>query len=153
MLLKKDLIWPWHLTYKHHSSSLHILWSKPPCGWFHEIWARLEQRERWWTPEKDFSYKSALTFTVDFENWFKVTTHPLIKISVYVDYEPNRASEKSKKRIFAWSDVTLTLYLQTSFKVTAHSLTINTLWVKYESDWTKWREDMPQTRILYIILI
>lgn len=30
-----------------------------------------------------------MTFTFDQEDWFKVTSHPLHKSSVYVKYEPN----------------------------------------------------------------
>lgn len=39
--------------------------------------------------DKDFSYDSAMTFTVDLENWFRVTTHPLLKSSLDINYEPN----------------------------------------------------------------
>lgn len=36
-------------------------------------------------------YKSAMIFTFDIEIWFKLPTHPLLKRSVDVKYEPNSA--------------------------------------------------------------
>lgn len=36
-------------------------------------------------------YNSVMTFTLDLENWFNVTSHPILKSYVYVKYEPNKA--------------------------------------------------------------
>ena len=67
--------------------------------------SQIGPREKRYAPDKDFSINSAMTFTFDLENWFKVTKHP----------------------IFAWFNMTLTLDLQTVFKVTAHPLTIHSV--------------------------
>lgn len=86
-----------------------------------------EGRERY-VPYKDISYKSAMIFTFDLQNWLKVTTHPLLNSSVCVKFEPYRSNYKcSEQRIFAWTDMTLILDLQISYKVTAHPLTMNNL--------------------------
>lgn len=61
-----------------------------------------------------FKYDSATTFTFDLENWFKVTTQLLLKSSVYVRYESNRAKWKEympRKFFFVLFDMTLTLGL------------------------------------------
>lgn len=58
-----------------------------------EVRARLEQRKRY-AQVMGFSYKSAMTFIFDLENWFKITTHPLFKSPIYLKYEPNRANWK-----------------------------------------------------------
>lgn len=56
-----------------------------------EVIARLDQREKRYASDMNFSYNSAMTFTFDLETWFKVTAHPLLKSSAYGNYEPNRA--------------------------------------------------------------
>lgn len=56
-----------------------------------EVWASLGLRERKNALDKDFSYNSAITVTFNFQNWFKVTAHPLFKSSGYVKYELNGA--------------------------------------------------------------
>lgn len=56
-----------------------------------EVWTRLDQSERRYAPEKDFSFNTVLTFTLDLEIWFKVTAQPLLKSSVYLKYEPKWA--------------------------------------------------------------
>lgn len=68
--------------------------------------------------------------------------------SVYVKYEPNRAKWRvymlwKKKRITAFSDITLFRDQHTSFKLS--------LWVKFELYWTKGREEMLVTRIYFFV--
>lgn len=55
-----------------------------------EVGVRLEETERRYAPDNDFSCKSAMTFTFDLENCFKITTHPLLKSYVNVKHEPIR---------------------------------------------------------------
>ena len=43
--------------------------------------------------------------------------------------------------------MTLTLDLQISLEVIAYPLIKGIMWVKYETDWSKGREDVLQTRI------
>lgn len=35
---------------------------------------------------------ATLTFTVDLEKWFKITTHPLPTLTLHVNYKPDRAN-------------------------------------------------------------
>lgn len=37
-------------------------------------------------PDKDFSYDSAMTLTLDLETWFQVTAQPLQKVILWVKY-------------------------------------------------------------------
>lgn len=41
----------------------------------------------YYTPNKDFLNKSAMTITLDLETWLKVTAHPFPKRSLLVKYE------------------------------------------------------------------
>lgn len=70
--------WPWHLTYKYYSSSLHTVLSKAlyTCKW---ISSQIEANGEKNAPDKDFSYNSAMTIIFHLENWFKVTTHSYSK--------------------------------------------------------------------------
>lgn len=73
-----------------------------------------------------------------------VTTNPLSKCSVNVNYAPDRAYFNRKYIIlraffFMLPKMTLTLDLETLFKVTAHPLSNGTLWVKYELNWANER--------------
>lgn len=76
---------PWHLIYGHHLMSLLPLDQRHHVG---EVWARLEQGESRYAPDKYFSYNSFLTFTFDIKNVFNVIKHTLLESSVYVKYGP-----------------------------------------------------------------
>lgn len=43
-----------------------------------KIWARLNQGEKRYATDKDFTYNSDMTLSLDLETWFKVTAHPLL---------------------------------------------------------------------------
>lgn len=49
-----------------------------------EVWARSDQGERRYGPDKDFSYKSVMTFSFDVETLFKITAHPLPTSTLWV---------------------------------------------------------------------
>lgn len=60
----------------------------------------------------------------------QVTKQLILKSSVYVKHEPNKAKGKyicHKQSVFAWSDMTLTVDLPTPFMVIAHPMTIDSL--------------------------
>lgn len=120
-----DPIWPWYLTYKHSSRSLHVFLPKALCGW---CMRQMEQRERGYALDKDFSYNYAMTITFDLEIWFKVTTHSLLKSTFFLWEVWARAEWKIYMPwYFWWSDMNLTIDLQNLFKVTVYHLTIDTL--------------------------
>lgn len=48
--------------------------------------------------KKWISKRPTLTFTVDLEKWFKITTHPLPTLTLHVNYKPDRANGEN-----AWS--------------------------------------------------
>lgn len=76
---------PWHMIYGHYLMSLLPLDQRHHVG---EVWARLEQGESRYAPDKYFSYNSFLTFTFDIKNLFNVIKHTLLESSVYVKYGP-----------------------------------------------------------------
>lgn len=76
---------PWHVIYGHYLMSLLPLDQRHHVG---EVWARLEQGESRYAPDKYFSYNSFLTFTFDIKNLFNVIKHTLLESSVYVKYGP-----------------------------------------------------------------
>lgn len=56
-----------------------------------EVWARLDQMVRRYALDKEFSYNSAMTLTLDLETRFKITVHPLHKGTLWVKYESDWA--------------------------------------------------------------
>lgn len=57
-----------------------------------KIWARLNQGEKRYATDKDFTYNSDMTLSLDLETWFKVTAHPLPKDTLQVKFKPGWAS-------------------------------------------------------------
>lgn len=143
---------PWHLIYGHYLMSLLPLDQRHHVG---EVWARLEQGESRYAPDKYFSYNSFLTFTFDIKNLFNVIKHTLLESSVYVKYGPKilNGQYALKKEMFMWSDLTLTLELRSLFKITAYHKDTTILWEKYGPDLTNGEVDMPRTRTLCIIVL
>lgn len=51
--------------------------------------SRLEQGERIYDLDKDFSHNSAMSLSLDLETWYKVTAYPLLKDSLWMKFEPD----------------------------------------------------------------
>lgn len=75
--LRKEFLigptWHWPLTYKLHVKSLHD--HKHSMS---EVWARLNQSEKNYAPDKDFIYNTVITLSFNWETWFKITALPLL---------------------------------------------------------------------------
>lgn len=54
-----------------------------------KLWARLDQSEIRYAPDKDFINNFAVILTLDLETWFKDTENPLPKGTLWVKYDPN----------------------------------------------------------------
>lgn len=143
---------PWHLIYGHHLMSLLPLDQRHHVG---EVWARLEQGESRYAPDKYFSYNSFLTFTFDIKNVFNVIKHTLLESSVYVKYGPKILNGQfaffEKRDVYGlrfdfdpWTTI---------FKITAYHKATTILWERYGPDLTNGEVDMPRTKTLCIILL
>lgn len=75
--LRKEFLigptWHWPLTYKLYVKSLHD--HKHSMS---EVWARLNQREKSYAPDKIFIYNSVITLSFNWQTWFKITALPLL---------------------------------------------------------------------------
>lgn len=66
----------------------------------------MDQRERIYDPDKDFSDNSAMKLTFKLETWFKVTAHPLPNGTLLVKNESDWAKERDRPwtRDLGWTD-------------------------------------------------
>lgn len=90
-----DLLWPWTLTLKCGSrSKAHLLTKGNLLITYEHDWPKGKESiiKNW------ISKRPTLTFTVDLEKWFKITTHPLPTLTLHVNYKPDRANGEN-----AWS--------------------------------------------------
>uniref|UniRef100_K1RVG7 Uncharacterized protein n=1 Tax=Magallana gigas TaxID=29159 RepID=K1RVG7_MAGGI len=76
-------------------------------GTLSEVYTRLDQGQRRYAPEKDFSHNSSMTLTLDLETSFKVTTHSLPKGTLQVKNEPDWAKGREdmlRTRDLGWTE-------------------------------------------------
>lgn len=131
MLLKNGFlcnpIGTWYLTHNHHSTSLHTLWLKGTM---------------------------CVEYMLDYLNGREAMLQTrILNIILLFNLEKMVQGHSTPFTQKLFMTLKLSYKLRSRLLHTAYLLTIDTMWVKNEPDRRKGMEEMPQTIILYIILL
>lgn len=136
---------PWHVIYGHYLMSLLPLDQRHHVG---EVWARLEQGESRYAPDKYFPYNSFLTFTFDIKNLFNVIKHTLLESSVYVKYGPKILNgqyaffEKRDVYVVRFDlDPWTTIFFKNHCIPQSHNHIVREVWARFDQRGSRYASD------------